>query len=146
MDTTPYPHLDEFIWRLRERPEVEAILHADGTKAPQPSEPVTLTASIPDEQLAAQLKASIADFHARIDQVAVDVPSFQHAFAVIQSKLTLNDITTIMAECTGIQATAAWFAQYYDAEWDLQLRRNGRGHMEKAWRRHGESIETAHIR
>jgi hypothetical protein len=106
MDSSPYPYLDALIMRLRQFPEVEALLLVD-SDAPQPPMPSPPPLFIPDAELTEQLRLVQLTNWMRENQVAGGDATIQGARAMLQATLTAHDIAAVFGECGPIQISEA---------------------------------------
>src|SRR5436305_91169 len=70
MATSPYPHLDEIVWRLRQLPEIEALLDYGYNGEPLIQPPPISVAGLTDMGLIIQLQAHTAAYFRRLAYVA----------------------------------------------------------------------------
>jgi len=98
MDTSPYPYLDEVIGRLRQLPEVAALLEYGYNGEPLIQPPPISAAGLTDMGLSIQLQAQAAAYFRRLAYVAGGAAVSVRAVETIRASLTADDVRLIRNE------------------------------------------------
>jgi hypothetical protein len=98
MDTSPCPHLDEVIWRLRQLPEIEELLKYGYNGEQTLPAPSISVPGLTDVSLIIRLQASTATYFNRLSYVAGGSSVTVRAMHKIEDSLTVADVSAIRAE------------------------------------------------